>query len=123
MVTLLPPDKKVVQLLPRREPFEVLYRLNCDNLCSDFKEDISFKFSFGIMALINRVMGGRDREIKTSAGFLSGHQVLYLRALLAFLATFVPSYFRGQHFELCDPIKEIYYLTFSSFIFLFVSFD
>ena len=24
-------------LLPRREPFQVLYRLNCDNLCSDFQ--------------------------------------------------------------------------------------
>ena len=27
----------VGSLLPRREPFQVLYRLNCDNLCSDFQ--------------------------------------------------------------------------------------
>ena len=69
MATLLPPEKKIMHLLPRREPFEVLYRLNCDNLCSDFKEDISFKFSFGIMALINRLMGGKESK----AALLGGH--------------------------------------------------
>lgn len=69
MSTLLPVEKRVVHLLPRREPFEVLYRLNCDNLCSDFKEDISFKFSFGIAALINRFMGVKDSR---KLGLLGG---------------------------------------------------
>jgi len=36
----------------------VLYRLNCDNLCGDFHEDIAFKFSFGINALVKRYFGG-----------------------------------------------------------------
>lgn len=26
-----------------RQPFELLYRLNCDNLCADFHEDLEFR--------------------------------------------------------------------------------
>ncbi|ODM94964.1 Transmembrane GTPase Marf [Orchesella cincta] len=60
MSALVAPDKQNFNatLLPRREPFEVLYRLNCDNLCGDFREDIAFKFSFGINALMKRYFGG-----------------------------------------------------------------
>lgn len=56
---MLPAEKKQLGLgmIPRREPFEVLYRLNCDNLCADFTEDIEFRFSFGITAMIQRFMG------------------------------------------------------------------
>merc|ERR1719516_316950 len=43
-------------ILPRREAFEVLYHLNCDNLCSDFQEDLSFKFSLGFSCLMARFM-------------------------------------------------------------------
>jgi len=60
MAALLPPEKRQLSshlLTQRREPFEVLYRLNCDNLCSDFQEDISFRFSFGIQALMQRFYG------------------------------------------------------------------
>ena len=39
-----------------RMTFEVLYHLNCDNLCSDFQEDLGFKFSLGLSCLINRFM-------------------------------------------------------------------
>lgn len=35
-------------------PFELLYRLNCDNLCADFHEDLEFRFTWGITALIQR---------------------------------------------------------------------
>lgn len=41
-------------ILPNRAPFEILYRLNCDNLCIDFRENIEFRFSWGITALIQR---------------------------------------------------------------------
>lgn len=41
-------------VLPRREPFEILYRLNCDNLCADFREDLEFRFSWGLTSLIQR---------------------------------------------------------------------
>nr|CAG4646047.1 EOG090X01A3 [Macrothrix elegans] len=59
VTSMLPPEKKQqgLSLVPRREPFEVLYRLNCDNLCADFTEDIEFRFSFGITALIQRFTG------------------------------------------------------------------
>nr|CAG4641468.1 EOG090X01A3 [Eurycercus lamellatus] len=59
VTSMLPAEKKQlgVSMIPRREPFEVLYRLNCDNLCADFTEDIEFRFSFGITALIQRFMG------------------------------------------------------------------
>ena len=56
---MLPAEKKQLSLslIPRREPFEVLYRLNCDNLCADFSENIEFRFSFGITALMQRFLG------------------------------------------------------------------
>lgn len=59
MSTLLPDTKRQmsVNILPRREPFEILYRLNCDNLCADFHEDLEFRFSWGITAIINRFAG------------------------------------------------------------------
>merc|ERR1719438_230842 len=58
MTALLPLEKQTVSrnILPRRETFEVLYHLNCDNLCSDFQEDLGFKFSLGLNCLINRFM-------------------------------------------------------------------
>nr|CAG4644576.1 EOG090X01A3 [Leptodora kindtii] len=57
--SMLPAEKKQLSLslIPRREPFEVLYRLNCDNLCADFSENIEFRFSFGITALMQRFLG------------------------------------------------------------------
>jgi hypothetical protein len=56
---MLPSEKKQLGLgmIPRREPFEVLYRLNCDNLCADFSEDIEFRFSYGITSMIQRFTG------------------------------------------------------------------
>ncbi|XP_018023964.1 transmembrane GTPase Marf isoform X2 [Hyalella azteca] len=44
-------------LLPRREPFEVFYGLDCANLCQDFHEDIEFKFSLGVVSLVKSFMG------------------------------------------------------------------
>lgn len=65
MADLLPPDKKHVSLsvLPRREPFEILYRLNCDNLCADFHENLEFRFSWGITSMINRFTRGGGNKI------------------------------------------------------------
>jgi len=39
--------------------FAMAYRLDCRNLCADFCEDIEFRFSFGISALMRRFMGSR----------------------------------------------------------------
>ncbi|CAL4109971.1 unnamed protein product, partial [Meganyctiphanes norvegica] len=59
MLTLLGEEKREFAntLLPRRDPFEIMYRLNCENLCADFQEDIEFKFSLGVVSLVQRVMG------------------------------------------------------------------
>lgn len=37
-----------------RNNFEVFYRLNCETLCSDFQEDLEFRFSLGLISLIKR---------------------------------------------------------------------
>lgn len=65
MASLLPENKKQLSLniLPRREPFEILYRLNCDNLCADFHEDLEFRFSWGITAIINRFANRHERKL------------------------------------------------------------
>ncbi|VVC32473.1 Hypothetical protein CINCED_3A005529 [Cinara cedri] len=56
MSALLPEEKRNIRLRnPQREPFEVLYRLNCDNLCRDFHEHLEFKFSWGLSTLFGRV--------------------------------------------------------------------
>ncbi|KAJ8978483.1 hypothetical protein NQ317_002070 [Molorchus minor] len=59
METLIPDHHKAASnyILPRRQPFEILYRLNCDNLCADFHEDLEFRFSWGISSLIQRFAG------------------------------------------------------------------
>lgn len=46
METLVPENRRVASnvILPRRQPFEILYRLNCDNLCADFQEDLEFRY-------------------------------------------------------------------------------
>merc|ERR1719282_2185053 len=66
MTALLPLEKQTVSrnILPRREAFEVLYHLNCDNLCSDFQEDLSFKFSLGLTCLVNRFMAASGNAKK-----------------------------------------------------------
>ncbi|KAJ8950250.1 hypothetical protein NQ314_007955 [Rhamnusium bicolor] len=45
MDILIPANHKAASniILPRRQPFEILYRLNCDNLCADFHEDLEFR--------------------------------------------------------------------------------
>jgi len=63
MGQILPLERKpqVLNVLPRRE-FEVLYRLNCDNLCADFRGDIDFKFSLGLVNLMNRFFGRNNKR-------------------------------------------------------------
>merc|ERR1712013_45807 len=70
MTALLPTEKQTVSrnILPRREAFEVPYHLNCDNLCSDFQEDLSFKFSLGFSCLMARFMAGNGGKKR------NGHQ-------------------------------------------------
>lgn len=65
----LVPDKELLatstKMVVRTQPFEMLYSLNCQNLCADFQEDLEFKFSWGITAMIQRFTGKvRERSQK-----------------------------------------------------------
>jgi len=40
-----------------RESFEILFKLNCESICSDFQEDLEFRFSFGVLTMIMNFMG------------------------------------------------------------------
>lgn len=60
MHALVPNEKVSIQtkqILTRPQPFEMFYTLNCQNLCSDFQEDLEFRFSWGIAAMIQRFTG------------------------------------------------------------------
>ncbi|XP_042901071.1 transmembrane GTPase Marf [Parasteatoda tepidariorum] len=63
MSSLIPPEHrpKMVNVLPRHN-FEVLYRINCDSLCSDFQEDLEFRFSFGLVNIIKCFLGPRESK-------------------------------------------------------------
>ncbi|XP_026474458.1 transmembrane GTPase Marf-like [Ctenocephalides felis] len=54
-----PSAKQQIESAPRTGPFEILYRLNCDNLCADFTERLEFRFSWGITALYNDLLATR----------------------------------------------------------------
>lgn len=49
-----------------RADFSINYRLDCSNLCSDFKEDIRFKFSLGFTSLMARFMGRGQQQQQNS---------------------------------------------------------
>jgi len=53
-------NRKMVSTTLPRADFMINYRLDCSNLCSDFKEDISFHFSLGFTALMRRFTGNRS---------------------------------------------------------------
>ncbi|KAJ8319801.1 hypothetical protein KUTeg_001388 [Tegillarca granosa] len=55
---LLPESDKIqlFSMVPKRE-FEIAYRIDCHNLCKEFQEDIQFRFSLGITALMQRFLG------------------------------------------------------------------
>ncbi|KAM6443515.1 mitofusin-1 isoform 2-T4 [Liasis olivaceus] len=55
---LLPSDvqNKLCLLIPCRQ-FDLSYDLNCHSLCSDFQEDITFRFSLGWTSLVSRFLG------------------------------------------------------------------
>ncbi|XP_011500796.1 PREDICTED: transmembrane GTPase Marf isoform X2 [Ceratosolen solmsi marchali] len=65
MSALLPEKKQQAcsTILPKREAFQVFYRLNCDNLCADFHEDLEFRFSWGLKALINKFARKQNKKL------------------------------------------------------------
>ena len=65
MSALLPAEKKQVFLntLPRREPFEILYRLNFDKLFTDFHDDMSFRFTEVRRSIICSFVGKKTNSL------------------------------------------------------------
>ncbi|XP_076330663.1 mitochondrial assembly regulatory factor isoform X2 [Tachypleus tridentatus] len=63
MSSLLPQEhrQQMTNIMPRHN-FEVLYRLNCDSLCSDFQEDLEFHFSLGLVSLMRRFLGPKQTK-------------------------------------------------------------
>lgn len=61
---LLPPavQKEYNTSLPCKK-FDLSYNLNCEKLCSDFQEDIEFRFSFGWTSLVNRHLGAKNARL------------------------------------------------------------
>lgn len=41
----------------------VIDRLNCENLCQDFQEDIEFKFSLGLVSMVKNFMGRASSKL------------------------------------------------------------
>lgn len=74
MSALIPQEhrQQMLNVLPRHN-FEVLYRLNCDSLCSDFQEDLEFRFSLGLVNLIRCFLG--PAQAKKTFGRLPESQV------------------------------------------------
>lgn len=72
LMALLPEELKqaTINVLPVRD-FEIAYRIDCRNLCADFREDIGFKFSLGITSLMQRFLGkkGTHQVLMHHAGF------------------------------------------------------
>uniref|UniRef100_A0AAX7TW05 Dynamin-type G domain-containing protein n=1 Tax=Astatotilapia calliptera TaxID=8154 RepID=A0AAX7TW05_ASTCA len=63
MLPLLPSStQSQVSMLMNSRKFDMSYDLNCATLCSDFQEDIEFKFSLGWKALVHRFLGSANAE-------------------------------------------------------------
>ncbi|XP_063772374.1 mitofusin-1 [Pseudophryne corroboree] len=64
LLPLLPPaaQNEYGTCLPCKK-FDLSYNLNCEKLCSDFQEDIEFRFSFGWTSLVNRYLGANNARL------------------------------------------------------------
>ncbi|CAG5864473.1 unnamed protein product [Menidia menidia] len=63
MLPLLPSaaQSQVGMLVPNRT-FDLSYDLNCATICSDFQENIEFRFSLGFQALAHRFLGPANAQ-------------------------------------------------------------
>ncbi|CAF1278851.1 unnamed protein product [Adineta ricciae] len=64
--------KTLVDSIVPRSDFAVSYRLDCSNLCSDFREDIQFKFSLGFTSLWQKFVQNQKESI---TGSKSNHEL------------------------------------------------
>uniref|UniRef100_A0A8C7XN54 Mitofusin 1b n=1 Tax=Oryzias sinensis TaxID=183150 RepID=A0A8C7XN54_9TELE len=54
-------QSQICMLVPNRT-LDLSYDLNCSTLCSDFQEDIEFRFSLGWQALVHRFLGSVNAQ-------------------------------------------------------------
>ncbi|UJR20811.1 hypothetical protein I4U23_023923 [Adineta vaga] len=66
-------------IVPRAD-FAISYRLDCSNLCSDFREDIKFKFSLSLASLWERFMLNEKQTKYKSSSFLNSSNDLITTA-------------------------------------------
>lgn len=98
-MTALVPNEKIQQhtnqtIIARNQPFEMLYTLNCQNLCSDFQEDLEFRFSWGITALIQRFNSKSNlKHQKSIKGRPANANVSFLHHIIHFKKILTPFYF------------------------------
>ncbi|CAF1064851.1 unnamed protein product [Adineta ricciae] len=69
-----------VDAIVPRSDFAISYRLDCSNLCSDFREDIQFKFSLGLTSLWERFMFNEKQTKSKSSSFLNSSNDLITTA-------------------------------------------
>ncbi|XP_075590500.1 transmembrane GTPase Marf-like isoform X2 [Dermatophagoides farinae] len=50
-------DQLLLNQVSSQQDFKLIYRINCESLCSDFQEDLEFRFSYGFFQLV-RVLTG-----------------------------------------------------------------
>ncbi|XP_054160587.1 transmembrane GTPase Marf-like [Oppia nitens] len=80
VMNLLPPNDQYRQhyhsySLTPRQNFEILYRINCESLCSDFQEDLEFRFSFGLIQMIQRFTTN-SKDLAKKESLSSSHKSL-----------------------------------------------
>lgn len=46
-----------------QQDFKLIYRINCESLCSDFQEDLEFRFSYGFLHLLRLITGSRSLPV------------------------------------------------------------
>ncbi|KXJ19795.1 Mitofusin-2 [Exaiptasia diaphana] len=69
MKKLLPQSaQENVMVASPRNDFEVSYRLEIHDLCSDFEEDIEFHFSLGWEALMKKFLAPRNAKLAVAMG-------------------------------------------------------
>ncbi|CAF4115795.1 unnamed protein product, partial [Rotaria sp. Silwood2] len=69
----------VDSIIPRSD-FAISYRLDCSNLCSDFHEDIQFKFSFGLTSLWEHFVLSQNKSKYTSSSLFNSSNDLITTA-------------------------------------------
>lgn len=115
MTALVPKEKLKEQtahiITARNQPFEMLYTLNCQNLCSDFQEDLEFRFSWGITSLIQRfnarraaVKSGKAVKYRNNGNLNTSHQAMTPSADFNSPMTLLPEFSTDEQLSLISRI-------------------